>query len=44
MVEKGELGGRLGNGFYNWTLESAIARKNRITEVLIRLIRYSGMD
>ena len=41
-VAKGELGAKVGKGFYDWTSESGEARKKRITEVLIMLAQYSG--
>ena len=43
-VERGELGAKTGQGFYDWTGESGAARKAKITQFLIRLAQYSHLD
>ena len=37
MVEQGKLGAKSGQGFYEWTPESAEAMKRRIAEALVRI-------
>ena len=41
-IQRGELGAKTGKGFYDWTSESGETRKERITQVLIRLAQYSA--
>ena len=43
-IVKGELGAKVGKGFYDWTSEAGEARKNRITAVLIKLAQYLGAN
>jgi 3-hydroxybutyryl-CoA dehydrogenase len=41
-IAKGEMGAKAGKGFYDWTMESGEAMKDRIREVLIKLAQYLG--
>ena len=43
-VEKGDLGQKTGRGFYDWTSEVGEAKRQRITEVLVRLAQDPSED
>jgi 3-hydroxybutyryl-CoA dehydrogenase len=43
-VEEGDLGQKTGRGFYDWTTEAGEAKKQRITDVLIKLAQDPYAD
>jgi len=40
-IEKGELGVKTGKGFYDWTLESAEAFKQKVGQILVKIAQLS---